>query len=109
MGEPSHPERVAFEVVRRVLRVEVEHYDTDGRQGVVDALLHYPDGRVAALEVTTLAADGRQQLDALLGAEDFAWPNPGVWWWSINIGDVADLPRLRECYKFIILMCEEVR
>ena len=38
----------------------LEPYDPSGRQGAVDALLHYADGRIAALEVTSTAAPGRR-------------------------------------------------
>jgi hypothetical protein len=47
-------EKFAFGVVGRVLGVSVEEYDTGKRRAAVDGLLHYPDGRIAALEVSSL-------------------------------------------------------
>lgn len=41
----SYQERLAFAVASTVLSVEVEQYDRDGRQGTVDAILHYAAGR----------------------------------------------------------------
>lgn len=54
MSADRPDEAFALAVVGRVLGVKVEEYDVDGRQAAVDALLHYPDGRVAALEVSSL-------------------------------------------------------
>lgn len=79
--ELDKTEKAACAIVRRVLGVEIEPWDVYGRQNAVDALLHYPDGRVAAFEVSKLAADGAIHLDSLLGREDFSWPLPGRWWW----------------------------
>ncbi len=99
---------MAFDVARRVLGVTVEHYDTAGRQGAVDAILHYPDGRTAAFEVTRLAGPGELQLDSILGRQGHSWPNPGNWWWTINVDSVADIPRLRSCYASILQTCESL-
>ncbi|MET9634619.1 hypothetical protein ABZX92_44965 [Lentzea sp. NPDC006480] len=54
MSADRPDEAFALAVVGRVLGVNVEEYDVDGRQAAVDALLHYPDGRIAALEVSSL-------------------------------------------------------
>lgn len=72
-------ESAAFELVAQCWDVTVEPYDHSGRQGAVDALLHYADGRVAAMEVTSVAAGGRRQLYALLSGEYQTLPNPGEW------------------------------
>jgi hypothetical protein len=56
----SYQERLAFAVAGTVLGVTVESYDRDGRQRAVDAILHYPDGRKAALEVTATARTARR-------------------------------------------------
>jgi hypothetical protein len=47
-------EKLAYEVVRRVLGADVEHVDDNRTRGHYDAVIHYPDGRTAALEVTTI-------------------------------------------------------
>lgn len=52
---PSHQERFAYEVVRRVLNVDVAHVDDNSAAGQFDALITHRDGRTAALEITTVA------------------------------------------------------
>jgi hypothetical protein len=59
-------EQFAFETVRRVLRVEVEEYDIGKRQSAVDALLHYPDGRTAALEVSSIGPEDEARISNVL-------------------------------------------
>ena len=55
MGSESYHERLAFAVVGAVLDVTVEPYDRNGRQRAVDAILHYADGKKAALEVSSIS------------------------------------------------------
>lgn len=59
-------EQFAFETVRRVLGVEVEEYDIGKRQNAVDALLHYPDGRTAALEVSSIGPEDEARISNVL-------------------------------------------
>ncbi|MDX8149523.1 hypothetical protein SK854_45890 [Lentzea sp. BCCO 10_0061] len=54
MSADRPDEKFALAVVGKVLDVLVEEYDVNGRQADVDALLRYPDGRIAALEVSSL-------------------------------------------------------
>lgn len=103
---PSSEERVAFDVVRRVLGVEIEHYDSDGRQGVVDGLIHLASGGLGALEVTTLSAPGERELLARLAQDRNTWPNPGRWWWRITIDDPEHINTVRRAYMQAILTCE---
>jgi hypothetical protein len=108
VAPPTDPaERAAFELVPGVLKtVRLEPYDHGGRQGAVDARLHYPDGRVAALEVTSAAGEGVRQLYALLGEEFETLPNPGNWMWSATVDHPRDLPELAARCGRIILRCE---
>lgn len=99
-------ERCACLIAERVLGVRAEAWDVGGRQGAVDAYLNYGDGRRAAFEVTTLADDGAQQLDVLLARDNHSWPLPGRWWWSVNVGDVRELPRLKASFNRVVLLCE---
>jgi hypothetical protein len=55
--ELRREERFAFAVARRVLAARVEPYDIGGRQRAVDAIVHYPDGRAAALEVSSIGPE----------------------------------------------------
>jgi hypothetical protein len=105
MSAKDQAETAAFHYVPAILGVRLEEYDHSGRQGAVDALLHYPDERVAALEVTSAAADGRRQLYSLLNANP-TLPNPGSWTWSATIDDPRDFPELLERVERIIVKCE---
>jgi hypothetical protein len=61
-------EQFALEVVRRVLHVDVEEYDIGPRQAAVDALIHYPDGRSGAIEVSSVGPQSEAQItNALAG------------------------------------------
>lgn len=68
MSADRPDERFAFDVVGRVLGVTVEEYDTAGRQNAIDALLHYPDGRAAALEVSSLGPSDEARITNVLAA-----------------------------------------
>ena len=107
MGEPSSSERLAYEVIRRVLGIEVEHYDTARRQGAVDGLIHYNDRRVGPLKVTSYTDADERELAARLAADHHSWPNPGAWWRTINIAEPDDINKLRDIYKRIITICEQ--
>lgn len=102
----SRQEKAGCLIDERVLGAVATTWDVDGRQGVVDAMLTLPDGRQAAFGVTALAAVGALQTDALLGSDDFGWPAPGQWWWTVQVGSRRDLPRLRTSYSRIALLCE---
>lgn len=102
----SRGERAACAVVERVLGVHAEPWDVGGRQGAVDALLHYPDGRVGAFEHSILGRTDALELDARLSREQFEWPLPGDWWWSVTIGHVDELNHVRSVFDEIVLLCE---
>lgn len=102
----TRQEAAACLIAERVLGAVAEQWDVDGRQGAVDARLTLADGRIAAFEVTAHAADGALQADALLGRDDNQWPLPGEWWWSVKVGSVRDIPRLKKIYEAAALRCE---
>ncbi|MEV6243062.1 hypothetical protein [Lentzea sp. NPDC051838] len=54
MSADRPDEKFAFAVVSRVLGVLVEEHDTGKLQAAVDGLLHYADGHIAALEISSL-------------------------------------------------------
>jgi hypothetical protein len=110
LGGLDEVEQTACLIAEGALGATATAYDVPPRQGVVDALLDYSDGRRGAFEVTWLAADGGAslQIDSLLGRDGHGWPLPGEWWWTIKIGHPSDLLRLPSIYRKIILVCESV-
>jgi hypothetical protein len=106
----DNAERLACRVAERVTLARARAWErkgVKGRTGAVDAFLYYPDCRKAAFEVTRIASDQKAlQLENLLGRDRFEWPLPGRWWWDVWISDVGDLPRLKECFKKVVLLCE---
>lgn len=109
----DNAERLACRVAERVTGTRARAWDipgVKGRDGGVDAFLDYPDGRTAAFEVTRIASDQQAlQLENLLGRAGFEWPLPGQWWWDVWISDVRDLPRLKQCFEKVVLLCEAAR
>lgn len=99
-------ETVAALLVERATGARARAHDIDGRQGAYDVALTYPDGRRAALEVTTNARPGIRERGVLLGRSRSAWPNPGRLGWSIVLGTPAEIPRLRAVYARAITTCE---
>lgn len=102
----SPEEQRACVIAERVLGAAATPWDIHGRQGAVEAMLTLTDGRQAAFEVTTLAAEGARHLDSLLANDMFSWPSPGKWWWSVWVGDPADVPGLRDRFRRLALQCE---
>jgi hypothetical protein len=99
-------EAVAALLVERATGARAVAHDVGGRQGAYDVALTYPDGRRAALEVTTHASPGIRRNGVLLGRSRHAWPNPGRHGWSIGLAAPHDLPRLRAVYARAIATCE---
>lgn len=107
MTERARPDEAAcFEVFRRVTGFRVTPNDHSGRQGAVDGVLVYPDGRIAAIEITSVAEDGRQQLENLLAADEFTWTCRGTWRWIVSIADPAELPHARRVMQKVVGACE---
>ena len=78
MTADSYHERLAFAVAGSVLGVTVEPYDRNGRQRAVDAILHYADGRKAALEVSATGPDSETRVQHYLGQRGHSQSVPGV-------------------------------
>jgi hypothetical protein len=55
--------------------------DVGGRQGAVDLRLSYPDGRTAAVEVTSHAGPGARRRGPRTGGPG-EWPDPRRPWWT---------------------------
>lgn len=104
-GRPE--ERYAAEVLRRVLGVEVAHEDDGSSPGMVDALFEYPDGRLGALEVTTLGDRRAMEREALTAKRDWAVEG-AAWAWMVHVGDGVDLRDLAKHLPVLIRECEEI-
>ena len=78
MSQERPDERFAFAVVARVLAATVEPYDVRGRQGAIDAILHHPDGRTAALEVSSIGPDDEAGIINYLAARGHCKSLAGV-------------------------------
>lgn len=105
---PDSAESVAYRLVAMCTGAAVEHYDHSGRQGAVDALLHFPDDRTAVLEVTSAAAPGQRQLDAIRRRRDMLPTNPGKWIWLAQLRTPQDFAELKHRAGRIILRSEEL-
>ncbi len=81
-------------------RVPQPMHSTSGRGRVRwTCELTYPDRRRAVLEVTSHAGEGVRQNYAVLGRDRWTWPNPGKWFWSADVGNPRDIPRLRQVLR----------
>lgn len=74
----SYQEKLAFAVAAAVLGVTAEPYDRDGRQRAVDAILHYADGRKAAMEVSATGPDRETPIQHYLGQRGHSQTMPSV-------------------------------
>lgn len=101
-------EKAAFKLIPMYTGAELQHYDHSGRQGAVDALLHFPDGRIAALEVTSAAAPGQRQLESIRRRWGVHPVNPGQWTWLATVRTPRDFAELKDRAGRIILRCEEL-
>lgn len=81
-------------------------HDVGGSQGLVDALLKYPDGRTAALEVTSHAGTGVHQRDGVLASHGRKLSAPGEWAWVAHLESVTHLPEFKQKVASIATYCE---
>lgn len=106
-GADRPNERFARAVVSHVTGARVTR--TDHRHapaGTVDARLQLPNGRVGALEISTLGLPGEFELDARIRRLDGRLPMPGRWKWLVKVADPGELPRIQAIYAKAIVTCE---
>jgi hypothetical protein len=77
-------ERGVALALERVTGSTARAHDVDGRQGAVDLVLLHPDGRTAAVEVTSLAADRVRRRGTEAGPGRQRWPDPRRPWWTVE-------------------------
>jgi hypothetical protein len=100
-------EAYAAAVVEYVLRARVERRDVPGAdRGTVDAEVIYPDGRTAALEITSVEASSTWHLRARLNRMK-PTDAPGQLMWVIRPKSIAELDRLVTIHERVIAICEQ--
>jgi hypothetical protein len=99
-------EQAACLIAESALGAVAHAWDVGKRQRAVDAMLTLPDGRIAAFEVTNLAPEGALETASWLDRDNYKWPLPGKWWWTIEVGAPKDMRRLKKVYEKIVLLCE---
>jgi hypothetical protein len=65
-------------VITRSLDAEVEHVDDGSRNGMHDAEVRYPDGRIAAVEFTSVGERAAFQMDSM--PTELLLPTTSHWW-----------------------------
>lgn len=85
--EPKPEERQAFALVASELGLaSVDHSLEQTAPGQVDALLIYPSGQQAALEVSIVCDEQAVKLASILGKRKFRWQvNDSRLWWSVTL------------------------
>lgn len=75
----NRAEQIAAHLVGHATGTRVVPYDVDGRQSAVDFILEWPDGRVAALEVTLIVEAESIAWQGLASKEKWRWPAATSW------------------------------
>ena len=73
LAVPDSPEeQFVFKVAHQVLGASVHLWDTNGRQNAVDAIIvHYPDGRIAAAEFSSIGPEAEAEITGCLASRRF--------------------------------------
>jgi hypothetical protein len=108
MSQERPDEQFAFAVVQRVLDADVRLHDTNGRQGAVDGIVTYPDGRVAALEISSVGPEDEVRITNVLSRSQSRRQLAGIsHHWYVQVpGDFhpAELHSIDQA----VLRCEEL-
>ncbi len=98
-------ERFAEEVLRRVLGVEVTGRDDGSAARMADVLFKLPDGRLGALEVTTIGERDALEREAIAAKMD--WHVTGARWaWMIHVGNGVAMRDLKRHLTDLVLTSE---
>lgn len=85
-GTTSPEEDFAAKAVARLLKVAVEPLDVRGAAPrTLDFSVHYPDGTVGVLEVTTVTTTADRRLSARLAGLGHRLEAPGSWNWFVTV------------------------
>lgn len=75
----TRAEQIAAHLVSHATGAIVDPHDIDGRQGVVDFLLRWPNGATGALEVTLIVEHASIEWQALAASDGWRWPAASSW------------------------------
>lgn len=101
-------EQFAKLAVERATGATLTRHDSGGLQAAVDYLMQYADGRVGALEVTSVSDDRQRALYTQLERINFSLPSAGRYAWSVRVTGKTNIRSLRESYRDVIGLCEAV-
>lgn len=72
-------EHIAAHLVGHETGAQIDEYDRDGRQGVVDFMLVFPDGDSGALEVTMITEPESSAWQGMATRDGWRWPAETSW------------------------------
>ena len=78
-GMAARAERIAAHLVARETGAVVTRHDCGGRQGAVDFLINWPDGRQGCLEVTLITEPKSAAWQGMAAKEGWRWPAGTSW------------------------------
>lgn len=81
--------------------------DHGGRQGIHDLDLRLPDGRLAAVEVTSYTRPGHAETAGILSKQEWQWPAVGDRTWSIRVDPAVNLGAFKARYAAIIAAMDQ--
>ena len=103
MKPSDKAEHIAACVVAQEMKAVAVPYDTDGRQGAVDFILEWPDGRRGALEVTLVT--GAVEWQALAKKDNWLWPALTAWEFILT-GNRFDYQGTKKAVSRVVELCD---
>ncbi|MEV5717290.1 hypothetical protein AB0L41_25655 [Amycolatopsis mediterranei] len=98
--EPTPEEKFAFALISAELGVTVDSKLEQRAPGQVDALLTYPDGRQAVLEVSILCDPDEAELWRLLQRQGNRWRLEGSQlWWTVGLPPKTSLKQFNQHFE----------
>ncbi len=107
-SEPTPEEKFAFRLLKAELGVTVDSSLEQRAPGQVDALLTYPNGDQAALEVTILCDPREAELWRLLRQRDYKWHSEeSRLWWTVGLHPQTPLKQFNQHFKDAFQLYEQ--
>lgn len=98
-------EKFAEALLHRVLGVTITERDDNSRHRMVDALFRFPDGRLGALEVTTIGDQATMEQEYIAAKRDW-YVEGSRWAWTVHANGHLSLRSLGDHLASIVLACE---